>query len=387
MTVEKALRTVERTARESVEWPAPPAVPRKFRTNRYRRYKPIDRQVDALEALEAALAADPRFEHMKDKEINEAVEKFANAAFLKRDVRHVAAFVEEYAWEPVDQTCFFPIEGLAVHRPVDLVGAMLLPSDAVDLPDFIVQIDPAMESVIAVECSGTSNRAMMRRAREGAEHALRVLRAGLREHNGLLDQQLRFRLGTSYWFTDSGGGWGRGPEEGIELELWEEAVELVMSAPISQLPVRGSTGVEQSANRALEWFERAQLATDPLIELLFLFFALEAILGDSSEGLKGEKLALRRAVLSHTQAIGFTHPKKTDWLYDKVRSTAVHGEGVPEVSGRQVSDFAWEVRRAINEFLNFAQARGFAKRPQVLKALDEDPARAEIKARFLSTRP
>ncbi len=64
-----------------------------------------------------------------------------------------------------------------------------------------------------------------------------------------------------------------------------------MSAPISTLPASGGTGVEQSANRALEWFERAQLATDPLIELLYLFFALEAILGDTSEGLKGEQLA------------------------------------------------------------------------------------------------
>jgi hypothetical protein len=383
MTVEKALRTVERTARESVEWPAPPTVPRKFRTNRHRRYRPVDHQVDALEALEAALAADPRFEHMKDKEINEAVEKFANAAFLQRDASHIAAFIEEHTREPVDQTCFFPIEGLTVHRQVDLAGATLLPPEAVDLPEFIVQIGPAMGSVIAVESSGTSGRAMMGRAREGAEHALRVLRAGLREDMGILDQQLRFRLGTSYWFTDSGGGWGTRPEDGIDLELWEEAVELVMSAPISTLPASGGTGVEQSANRALEWFERAQLATDPLIELLYLFFALEAILGDTSEGLKGEQLALRRAVLSHKRGSGFTHPGNTYWLYDEVRSTAVHGEDVPEVSERQVNDFAWDVRRAINEFLEYARKEGFSKRGKLLSALDSDPARDEIEAGFL----
>ncbi len=193
MTVEKALRTVERTARESVEWPAPPAVPRKYRMNVHRKYRPVDHQVDALEDLEATLAADPRFEHMKEKEIEEAVDMFANAAFLQRDASHVAASIEEHAREPVDQTCFFPIEGLTVHRQVDLAGATLLPPEAIDLPEFIVQIGPAMGSVIAVESSGTSGRAMMGRAREGAEHALRVLRAGLREDVGILDQQLRFQ--------------------------------------------------------------------------------------------------------------------------------------------------------------------------------------------------
>ena len=153
-----------------------------------------------------------------------------------------------------------------------------------------------------------------------------------------------------------------------------------MSAPISTLPVEGGSGVEQSANRALEWFERAQLATDPLIQLLYLFFALEAILGDTSEGLKAEALALRRAVLSHKQGSGFTHPGKTYSLYDEVRSTAVHGEDAPEVSARQVDDFAWDVRLAINEFLDFAKAHGCARRGHVVTALDEDPARAEIKA-------
>jgi hypothetical protein len=383
MTVEKALRTVERTAREPVPWPDPPSVPRKFRMNVHRAYRPVDHQVDALEDLEAALAADPRFEHMKEKEIEETVGNFANAAFVRRDGSHAAAFIEEHATEPVDQTCFFPIEGLTVHRQVDLAGATLLPPEAVNLPDFIVQIGPTMGSVIGVACSGTSGRAMMRRARESAEHALRMLRAGLREDMGILDEQLRFRLGTAYWFTDSGGGWGTRPGEPIDLELWEEAVELVMAAPISTLPAKGGTGVQQSANRALEWFERAQLATDPLVELLYLFFALEAILGDTSEGLKAERLALRRAVLSHTQGSGFTHPGRTYWLYDEVRSAAVHGEDVPEVSEKQVSDFAWDVRRAINEFLEFARAQGYAKRGPVLRALDEDPARVEIKAAFL----
>jgi hypothetical protein len=163
-------------------------------------------------------------------------------------------------------------------------------------------------SAIGVACMGTSNAAMMRRARRGAEHALRVLRAGLRENNAILDQQLQFRLGVSYWFSEGGGGWRTRPEDGFGVELNEALVELAMSAPILRLPAQGGTDIEQSANRALEWFERAQLAADPLVEMLFLFFALEAILGDKSEGSKGEGLALRRAILSHKRTGSFTPP-------------------------------------------------------------------------------
>jgi hypothetical protein len=53
------------------------------------------------------------------------------------------------------------------------------------------------------------------------------------------------------------------------------------------------------------------------------------------------------------------------------------------VSERQVSDFAWDVRRGINEFLEYARKEGFSKRGKLLAALDSDPARDEIKADFL----
>jgi hypothetical protein len=66
------------------------------------------------------------------------------------------------------------------------------------------------EAVIGVPCSGTDGRKMMGRARRLAGHALRVLRAGLREDRGIADVQLRFRLGTLYWFSEgAGGGWGQ----------------------------------------------------------------------------------------------------------------------------------------------------------------------------------
>jgi hypothetical protein len=80
--------------------------------------------------------------------------------------------------------------------------------------------------------------------------------------------------------------------------------------------------VDQRVERALEWFEKAQLEVDPVIRCLFLIFSLEAILGSRSEYSKAQALALRRAVLGWLASEGFTHPARTLLLYWELRNAA-----------------------------------------------------------------
>jgi hypothetical protein len=42
-------------------------------------------------------------------------------------------------------------------------------------------------------------------------------------------------------------------------------------------------------------------------------------------------------------------------------------------SKKEVGDFAWDVRRAINEFLEYARKEGFSKRGKLVAALDVLP--------------
>jgi len=87
-----------------------------------------------------------------------------------------------------------------------------------------------------------------------------------------------------------------------------------------------------------------------VLECLYLFFALEAILGDRSEGLKAPALAIRRALLGWLVTSGFSHPSRTFLLYDDLRSAAaVHGEAPPSLPERLSDMFASDVRRALNE--------------------------------------
>ncbi len=339
----------------------------------------------ALTELRWLLSEDQRFEYMDEREVKESTWRFVCLANLKPDESHVEDFIATYSREPMRLTCFFPVAHLTVTEELSFQGARLIPAAEAEPPGMVLGPDPrpTMASVIAVECTGTDHKKMNSRAVEVAQHALRLLRAGLREERFVPDRQLRFRLGESFWFSDGISGWQAEPAVGWDYEPGGEVLRRATSQPISALPLVGGNDLERHANLAVQWFEQAQLAIDPLMELLFVFFALEAILGKKSEKNKARGLALRRAVLSHKTTEHFAHPGRVYGLYEQVRSAAVHGSEPPKVPKDELDAFAWDARRALNEFLAYARAEGLVKRARVLRALDSDPAVPELVERFL----
>lgn len=343
-------------------------------------------EAQALADLEWLLPHDRRFEFMDKNEAREAACRFVCEAFFKPGMSQVEPFIERHAHDIVDATCFFPILLLAVPEEFTLQGARFMPAADAKPPEAMLGPDPrdTMESVIAVECSGTDYVKMSQRACAVARHALRLLRAALREEHFLPDRQLRFSLGESYWFSDGISGWHASADTGYPYTPSADTLQRAIARPIASLPAQGTTGIEKSANRALQWFERSQLTMDPLMKILLLTFALEAILGRKSDKLKGHELALRRAILGHKSTGSFTHPARFYLVYDRVRSVAVHGGQPPEVDPELVDALAWDVRIALNEFIEFAAAEKLVKRSRVLDALDEGPGVDEVSERFLS---
>jgi hypothetical protein len=341
---------------------------------------------DAFETAHTALGQDLRFEHLRPDSATDALRRFVCLSFLERRVDHVAGFVQEHARELMQRTCFFPVDDLSVEAKTDLFGVRLLPGVAVSPPPaaFWPTIDVGSRAVVAVGCAGTSHDQMALRARDVAERALRCLRAALREDRWTLDSQLRFRLGRERWFDDGAWGLSSHPGRASELELDARALKQLALHEFARLPVVPETDVERRAERALQWFEQSQLAVDPLQELLYLFFALEAILGDRSEALKASKLAIRRAMLGLAVRGSFAHPARAYILYDEVRSAAVHGEQPPRISSKEVDAFAWDVRCAIREFFSYAREQGFAKRAEVRSALEADSRRTEIESSLMA---
>jgi hypothetical protein len=376
--VERALEALRVAMRQTPVNPPPGSrawpVPEDLQTEEVKGITVTRDERKLLDAASQALSEDMRFEHLEVKEIGDAVWRFACQAALRTKEANVAQFITDHAIEPTDRVVYFPVTHLKVAADRELFGVRFLRADSVVPPagsPFWPDPAPTMASVIAVPCVGATNyTAMRRRARRTAEHALRLLRVALREHNALLDRQLRFGLGEVAWLDGGLTGWETDPATGWEMTLDDGFVELATGQAISSLRLDPDNDVERRANRALRWYERAQLSTEPTVELLFLFFALETILGDKSNGLKGALIARRRATLGAIRSEQFAHPIKTYVLYDEVRSNAVHGEEPPEVPGDELLHFRLDVRRSINDFLEYARANGLVKRKRVTDALE-----------------
>ena len=294
---------------------------------------------------------------------------------------HVSAFMSDHARMPRDETCYLPVEHLRVTAEHVLLGIRLLPADGDTLPEEVrASLSPSspIGAIAAVPAHGTSFDRMEQRSRLVAEHALRVLRIALREHRGIHGRQLRFRLDIRFTFGRGRAGWRTADDAAYELGLDDRLIKLAEQQPVWAMPLVPRTDVDRHADLAMRWMERAIFAGDQIVALLFLCFALEALLGDTSEGLKGPALAFRQAMLSHLIEGGFAHPSQTLLLYEEIRSAAVHGENPPSLGSDELARFAWGVRRTLAQYVAFARTRGFTRRSRVRRSLDWDPDRPKM---------
>ena len=282
----------------------------------------------------------------------------------------------------MEGVCYLPVTSITVAAEAQVFGVTLLPIDDPRLPaeHAASWAKHPYGCVVGVLVEGTDRKQMAEQAKLIASHALRILRVALRAHLDIADSQLRFRLGESYAFDDRMAGWKRAPDAADDLALDPTLIELALAQPAAAMPPEPLTTVDKQADLALRWIERAWFAGEPLVALLYLFFALEALLGNKAEGLKAHSLAFRQMMLSHIVTGEFTHPTRTYLLYDKVRSGAVHGEDAPYVGWDTTRPFAWLVKQTLDQYLAYAMSQGLMKRGRLLRALDTHPDRASLVA-------
>ena len=256
----------------------------------------------------------------------------------------------------------------------------LLPVDdpQVPLPAPWFVLEKPTGCVAAVEVEGSSFARMADRARDRVNHLLRAVRIAQSAH--VQDFQLRFRIGIGYAFDDRLHGWNRRDDEAYELTLTEQMCKELLSHPAMSVPISERSDIEEKAALAMGWMERACLTGDNLIAMLYRFFALEALLGDKSEGLKAHGLAFREMMLSHAIEGGFRHPNATFFYYDQIRSVAVHGGQAPDVPRKVAAQFEWAVRDALGNYFALARQQGFSKRGKLLKFLDQHPDKPKLLA-------
>lgn len=333
---------------------------------------------DALKAAEDAIAGDERFEHLDPA--GDLVKEFAEACAADRRSDHVQAFMTLHGQDASEEVCFLGIERLSVEEPAEIAGVRLLPLGHQDIPDSpLFRADQLIASVAAVPVTGTNKVRMAARARRQAEHALRILRIGLRqEDRGLHPVQLRFRVATSHAFAGGAGGWDVHGDVALPSKLPAALMAVILTTPIAGLPSAAPRkSINEKALLAVEWLDRAIFMPDPLVATLFRFFALEALLGKASERLKNGPLALRQMTLSEIANGYYYDPDDTFLQYEQVRSYAVHGEIAPAVTEQQAAEFAVTVRDTLDQYLTVASRNSFTKRGDLLQLLDNYPRRQE----------
>lgn len=332
----------------------------------------------AKENARVEILKDQRFEYLDGRKLDDLLWRFIHACFRDRSHDKVRAFIDEQARAVQEATCYLPVDHLTVAIPQQIQGARFLPLGSEEIPSpgpwFV--LDKPVGSVIAVPVRGTNHGLMASRARATAEHALRVLRVALKLSNpSILDRQLRFRVARTWAFADDVSGFALRQDGVYGFGLGDNVLE---AQAVIGLPEGPRNNLERQAVLAVQWINRGIFASEPVLALLYHFFALEALLGEKSEGLKAPLIARRRAMLAAAMDAGFLHPHANYFFYDRVRSAAVHGEIPDEVTEETVRTFTWDVQTALQEFLGYAKKEGFTKKSDLVKALDNHPKHAEL---------
>jgi hypothetical protein len=325
----------------------------------------------ALQELELDLRFEHLFRRSRPRAGRDGLWRFICRSYLDRDADHVAWFLSEYGHEIVETTCYFPVHHLVVQRPLQVGRARLIPAEDATIPrgDHF-SFPPPCEGVVAIPTKGTNAGLMRGRARAEADHTLRLLRVGLREDNRIRDEQLRFRLGTVHVFDTGAGGWRGAQDAAWQVELSTGLEQTFIDQPLASLEPTPSSQAEQKAAIALRWLDRGRLATDEVVRTLYYFFALEALLGDPSEGKKALSLTFRRTMLSLVTESSFSDPLVLFYLYEQVRSSAVHGSEPPPVDPKEHRSFDWSARTALNEYLSLVRVNALRRQSELIQFLE-----------------
>jgi hypothetical protein len=341
----------------------------------------------AYEAAVEALVADQAYEYLGHRRADELLWRLVvewHVASAKPDVEK---WLVDHRREPSSVVIYFTVLHLEVHDRFELARATFLPLNDPTIPEWEpLRPETTAGGVVSVVATGTAPTRIVERARPLANHAVSVLAAGTIGLPGLHPRQRRFRLGDIHTYR-SGAGSVTPADAAWDLEVGPVEAASVASQRLATLPAEGGTGVEVCARRALEWLDRARMTGDPLTATLFATFALEGLLVEKNVRLKGHALAFRRALLAGAVGEGFNDPDTAYFVYEQIRSTAVHGGAAPPVDTKKAERLQADVHQAVNQFLQFAVDAGQRSDSKLRHALVSQPAATELLARLQGRSP
>lgn len=324
-----------------------------------------------IRQLVSALLEDEHYEHLGDT-ADAAVWDFVCDCAINRSTDHVRGFIQAHRRELTTYVIQFAVDhlGTTVPQTVDGVEFLALPDENTDDGKHLRR-DNATGCVAQVAVTGTDPHRATERGRERVRHTLAVLRVSFANaERGFHANQLRFRLGQMY-IIDQGHGFSRHKDAAFPITFDRPMKEALPNLAVISIPFDGKTDIQKRLALAVSWLDAAHMDASPIHRVGFLFTALEAMLGDQSEGLKAPALVFYRTALGHAVKGMFPDPYRLYFLYEQVRSYATHGEAA-EVTDDDVSYLDWNIRETMFELVAFCAERNLTKRSQVRRELLKD---------------
>lgn len=344
-------------------------LPEDLRTDERQKFRVGPEVAKRIDDIVTELLADVRYEHLAET-ADRAVWDFVCDAAMKRTISHVANFLRAHERAPSTTTARYGLEAITVGEPFIVHGVTFsaLPGEDPEQGERFRR-DLNCTAMASVEVSGTDVVRMEQRGRERVQHALRALRLSLANLQQFNEVQLRFRLGQWYEVDGMGRGYHRHGETPMPLTLDQTPADMFETFQLLDLPYDSESGVLRQAKIALEWIDEARLSVNPRHQVGFLFSALEALVCNKSDRLKAPVLVFYRTMLAEIVGGYLLKADRLYELYDQVRSSATHGESVPDIVDAEVTALELTVRSALNEFLIFCRTNGLTKRSAVRAAL------------------
>ncbi|MGH2906770.1 MAG: hypothetical protein ACRDKI_08370 [Solirubrobacterales bacterium] len=335
------------------------------------------RQGRARKCLQDALLGDLRFEHLKDDAAENLTWQYVRAVGEDSGMDEEIAAISSAGKDPRRGEFWFWLERFTTSVRFNFSGVDFVPP--ADYHETIEREDQAEGTLIVVNEFGTNADLMRSRARKKADTALRRLRVVLDEDREIHPDQLRFYVGHRYGFSDGMVGVSRIKGTPLHLGIGEAQASSTSSHLFGTLSLEPKNDVERQIEIATNWLDRAFLADETEIAMLYRFFALEALFTNKKNraGL-GKLITIRRATMGLLVENRYMPPFYKPHLYNKVRSRAVHGEASASFPPKLADSLAWDTRRALLEYANFVSENEFTERWKVLDALDESPKRATV---------
>ena len=334
----------------------------------------FDKEVDFYYDSFEKLRTDDRTEYLRENELKDKLDILIWEVWLDDSERNNEKFFEnkieeflEDIFKPLEEyEIIFKINNLKIEKEVTLWDCLIknfskeeLIIEGFDKNGLYEISDFENKTLIFVKEVGNNNSLIIERARKKANFAIKILQSYLSEMRLILNDQLLFSLSTDYVVRKTSdsrlkGGWKRNFSP-ILFDNENAFAKFTDKANDHYKKIYSfNSEVKNAIERVFYWIGKSVSEPDFDIKLTLLFTALETLLTTKRDGLKGERISYRVALLSSVFDKAYIHPAEILTMY-KMRNDIIHGSKVEIVSKNECLELMCIVRETLDFYIKFAE--------------------------------